>query len=203
MSHANKALFTKQAMYHALKKLITTKSINKITIKDITDTCGLNRQTFYYHFKDIYDLLEWSFQEEFRFIDSYLQKPEYTWEEIFAGSVKYISQNKYICQCIVCGLARDQLILSLHNSIYEIVRKIILHSLPQNQIPEKYLDFTARFYTYALSNYLFDWVKNGMLETPEEVIDNFIFVVNHSLNGKSEANQELTRPKNHPTEHKN
>ncbi|MCI9043906.1 MAG: TetR family transcriptional regulator [Peptococcaceae bacterium] len=203
MSHANKALFTKQAMYHALKKLITTKSINKITIKDITDTCGLNRQTFYYHFKDIYDLLEWSFQEEFRFIDSYLQKPEYTWEEIFAGSVKYISQNKYICQCIVCGLARDQLILSLHNSIYEIVRKIILRSLPQNQIPEKYLDFTARFYTYALSNYLFDWVKNGMLETPEEVIDNFIFVVNHSLNGKTEANQELTRPKNHPTEHKN
>ena len=203
MSHANKALFTKQAMYHAIKKLITTKSINKITIKDITDTCGLNRQTFYYHFKDIYDLLEWSFQEEFRFIDSYLQKPEYTWEEIFAGSVKYISQNKYICQCIVCGLARDQLILSLHNSIYEIVRKIILRSLPQNQIPEKYLDFTARFYTYALSNYLFDWVKNGMLETPEEVIDNFIFVVNHSLNGKSEANQELTRPKNHPTEHKN
>ena len=203
MSHANKALFTKQAMYHALKKLITTKSINKITIKDITDTCGLNRQTFYYHFKDIYDLLEWSFQEEFRFIDSYLQKPEYTWEEIFAGSVKYISQNKYICQCIVCGLARDQLILSLHNSIYEIVRKIILHSLPQNQIPEKYLDVTARFYTYALSNYLFDWVKNGMLETPEEVIDNFIFVVNHSLNGKTEANQELTRPKNHPTEHKN
>ena len=200
MSHANKALFTKQAMYHALKKLITTKSINKITIKDITDTCGLNRQTFYYHFKDIYDLLEWSFQEEF---DSYLQKPEYTWEEIFAGSVKYISQNKYICQCIVCGLARDQLILSLHNSIYEIVRKIILRSLPQNQIPEKYLDFTARFYTYALSNYLFDWVKNGMLETPEEVIDNFIFVVNHSLNGKSEANQELTRPKNNPTEHKN
>lgn len=188
MSHANKALFTKQAMYHALKKLITTKSINKITIKDITDTCGLNRQTFYYHFKDIYDLLEWSFQEEFRFIDSYLQKPEYTWEEIFAGSVKYISQNKYICQCIVCGLARDQLILSLHNSIYEIVRKIILRSLSQNQIPEKYLDFTARFYTYALSNYLFDWVKNGMLETPEEVIDNFIFVVNHSLNGKPEAN---------------
>ena len=203
MSHANKALFTKQAMYHALKKLITTKSINKITIKDITDTCGLNRQTFYYHFKDIYDLLEWSFQEEFRFIDSYLQKPEYTWEEIFAGSVKYISQNKYICQCIVCGLARDQLLLSLQNSIYETVRKIILHSLPQNQIPEKYLDFTARFYTYALSNYLFDWVKNGMLETPEEVIDNFIFVVNHSLNGKTEANQELTRPKNHPTEHKN
>ena len=193
----------KTAIQNSFLRLLEERPLREITVKDIVKDCGVNRNSFYYHFKDIYDLLEWSFQEEFRFIDSYLQKPEYTWEEIFAGSVKYISQNKYICQCIVCGLARDQLILSLHNSIYEIVRKIILRSLPQNQIPEKYLDFTARFYTYALSNYLFDWVKNGMLETPEEVIDNFIFVVNHSLNGKSEANQELTRPKNHPTEHKN
>lgn len=194
MSHANKAQFTKQAMYQALKKLITVKSINKITIKDITDTCGLNRQTFYYHFKDIYDLLEWSFQEEFRFIDNYLQKTEYTWEEIFADSVMYISQNKYICQCIVCGVAREQLILSLHNSIYEIVRKIILHSPTINQIPEKYLDFTARFYTYALSNYMYDWVKNGMLETPDEVIENFIFVINHGLNSK--RGQKLTHTEN-------
>ena len=203
MNQEKHSFMTKRALANALKETMKDKPFNKITISELIKICHVNRKTFYYHFKDIYDLLEWSFQEEFRFIDSYLQKPEYTWEEIFAGSVKYISQNKYICQCIVCGLARDQLILSLHNSIYEIVRKIILHSLPQNQIPEKYLDFTARFYTYALSNYLFDWVKNGMLETPEEVIDNFIFVVNHSLNGKTEANQELTRPKNHPTEHKN
>ena len=96
MSHANKAVFTKQAMYHTLKKLITTKPINKITIKDITDTCGLNRQTFYYHFKDIYDLLEWSFREEFHFIDNYLQDPNQTWDEILTGAVMYISQNKYI-----------------------------------------------------------------------------------------------------------
>ena len=121
--------FTKRAIKEAFWKLLAEKPLNRISVREIVEECGVNRNSFYYHFKDIYDLLEWSFQEEFRFIDSYLQKPEYTWEEIFAGSVKYISQNKYICQCIVCGLARDQLILSLHNSIYEIVRKIILRSL--------------------------------------------------------------------------
>lgn len=187
MGNASKAEFTKQAMYHALKKLITTKSINKITIKDITDTCGLNRQTFYYHFKDIYDLLEWSFREEFRFIGNYLQDPHNTWEEILTSAVMYISQNKYICQCIISGVGRDQLTLCLHNTIYEIIRKIITNSQPFNQIPDRYLDFTARFYTYAICNYIFDWIKNGVLEPPEQVVDNFRFVINHGFN-------------NHPTE---
>ncbi len=175
---------TKQAMYFALKKLITAKPINKITIKDITDSCGLNRQTFYYHFKDIYDLLDWSFREEFHFIDQYLQDPDKTWEEILSSAVFYISQNKYICQCIVNGVGRDQLVLSLHNTIYEIIRKIILHSPAVKQIPERYLDFTARFYTYAVSNYIFDWIKNGIQEPPEQVVENFRFVINHGLNNR-------------------
>lgn len=177
MSYDNKTLLTKQAMHMALKKLLTVKPFKKITIKDITDACGLNRQTFYYHFQDIYDLLEWSFREEFRFLDAYLQKPDNTWEEFLAGAIMHISQNKYVCQCIIDGVARDQLILSLHNSIYEIIKKIILHVNAAAPIPSRYLDFTARFYTYALSNYIFDWVRNGMQETPAQIIDNFRFVI--------------------------
>ncbi len=177
MSYDNKTLLTKQAMHMALKKLIPTKAINKITIKDITDACGLNRQTFYYHFRDIYDLLEWSFQEEFRFLDDYLQKPDNTWEEFLTGAITYISQNKYLSQCIIDGVARDQLVLSLHNSIYERIKQIIIHINADNPIPDQYLDFTARFYTYALSNYVFDWVRTGMQETPAQIIDNFRFVI--------------------------
>ena len=42
------------------------KPVNKITINDITEDCGVNRATFYYHFKDIYDLIEWSCEEDSR-----------------------------------------------------------------------------------------------------------------------------------------
>ena len=55
---------TKRALAQSLKKIAGKKEINKITITDITDKCGLNRQTFYYHFKDIYDLLEWIYMNE-------------------------------------------------------------------------------------------------------------------------------------------
>ena len=47
---------TKKALASSLKKILSKKEFNKITINDITEDCGVNRQTFYYHFKDIYDL---------------------------------------------------------------------------------------------------------------------------------------------------
>ena len=51
---------TKRALEQSLKNLLLQKPLHKITISDIADDCGINRMTFYYHFKDIYDLVEWS-----------------------------------------------------------------------------------------------------------------------------------------------
>ena len=50
---------TERALAASLKKLLEKKTLDKITVKDITDDCGVNRQTFYYHFEDIPDLLKW------------------------------------------------------------------------------------------------------------------------------------------------
>lgn len=52
---------TKAAMAAALRSCMQDTPIDKISIKEITDACGLNRQTFYYHFKDIYDLVKWMY----------------------------------------------------------------------------------------------------------------------------------------------
>ena len=49
---------TKIAIAYGLKELVKTKALNKITISDITEKCGINRQTFYYHFADMMDLIE-------------------------------------------------------------------------------------------------------------------------------------------------
>ena len=44
---------TKKAIAFALKDLLSEKPLDKITINDIAEDCGINRMTFYYHFKDI------------------------------------------------------------------------------------------------------------------------------------------------------
>jgi AcrR family transcriptional regulator len=55
---------TKIALGASLRKLMAEKPLNKITISDITNECGCNRMTFYYHFHDIYELLEWALEQE-------------------------------------------------------------------------------------------------------------------------------------------
>lgn len=57
---------TKRALEASLKKLLLQKPLDKITINDIAEDCGISRMTFYYHFKDIYDLIEWSCVEDAR-----------------------------------------------------------------------------------------------------------------------------------------
>ncbi len=55
---------TKRALVASLKELMAEKPLDKITVTDLTEHCGVNRMTFYYHFKDIYDLVEWACIED-------------------------------------------------------------------------------------------------------------------------------------------
>lgn len=55
---------TKRALAASLKKLLAEKALDRITVTDLTEDCGVNRQTFYYHFRDIYDLVEWIYTSE-------------------------------------------------------------------------------------------------------------------------------------------
>ena len=54
----------KRQICTVLKELMTQKPLNRITVAEIMDTCGMRRQHFYYYFTDIYDLLRWTFEKE-------------------------------------------------------------------------------------------------------------------------------------------
>ena len=56
---------TKKVLAYALKNLMETRPLNKITVGDICEACDMNRKSFYYHFQDKYDLVNWIFYTEF------------------------------------------------------------------------------------------------------------------------------------------
>ena len=80
-------------MAQSLKRMLLIKDLDKITISDITNDCGINRQTFYYHFKDIYDLLEWIFTNE---VVKKIEKETTikNWQENFKYVLDYMLENK-------------------------------------------------------------------------------------------------------------
>ena len=55
---------TKRELAAALKEAMAQKPLDKITISELTSACSIRRQSFYYHFEDIYDLLRWMFEKE-------------------------------------------------------------------------------------------------------------------------------------------
>jgi len=84
---------TKRALEDSLKHLLLKKPVNKITINDITEDCGVNRMTFYYHFQNIYDLIEWSCREDaHRAIEG--NKTYDTWQQGFLDIFRAVEENK-------------------------------------------------------------------------------------------------------------
>lgn len=178
MSYETKSQLTKQALAEAFKRLIQTKNFQHITIGDITREAGFNRQTFYYHFKDIYDLLSWGFAQEMSQLIPYLANSEQnTWREALTRVMSYFSRNKYLCTCIINGIGHEQLMLALHDSICGVIRQIITHESDLRPVPPEHLDFTVEFYANAIGNCLYNWIRHGLKESPEEMLNHFDFVL--------------------------
>lgn len=68
--------FTRQIILHTLTELMNEKPLSKITVKDIVERCGVNRNTFYYHFRDIPDAVEAMVKEELNDILKDQKAPE-------------------------------------------------------------------------------------------------------------------------------
>ena len=99
---------TKQALAAALKELMAQKPIENITIHDLTEHCGIRRQTFYYHFEDVYDLLRWMFQEEgIALLEQ--QKGALLWQEGLLQLFRYIEENRAVCLCALNSVGRKEL----------------------------------------------------------------------------------------------
>ena len=87
------ANITKLALEAALKKELLTKPLDKITINELAEDCGISRMAFYYHFKDIYDLVEWVCVEDGT--KALQGKKTYeNWQEGFCQIFEAVLENK-------------------------------------------------------------------------------------------------------------
>ena len=160
---------TKKILANSLKKLMLKKPLARITIKDIVNDCGFNRQTFYYHFQDIYDLLGWTYKTEV--VDSISDFKTYdNWPQGFLKIFQYVKNNKSFCINTFNSLGRDHLENFLYNQIFYMIIDVIEEISINSNISSKEKEFIANFYTYAFIGILTSWIKTNMEENPEDII---------------------------------
>lgn len=161
---------TKAALEESLKRLLLKKPLDKITITDITTDCGISRMAFYYHFKDIYDLVDWIFLE---MASEFLEGKETydTWQQGFTQILYGVLRNRRLIMNAYNSLSREQVERFLYALTYDLLLGVVEEEAVDVSIREEDKKFIIDFYKYAFVGFMIDWIKKGMKEQPEAFIE--------------------------------
>lgn len=167
---------TKKALALSLKKMLEKKTLDKITVIDIVEDCEVNRQTFYYHFKDIYDLVEWICTSEATIaLDG--KKTYDTWQQGLLQIFEYVLKNKAFVTSVYHSIKREQLERYLFNVTYHLLIGVIEEKAVTMSIRDDDKSFIADFYKYAFVGLMLDWIAKGMKEEPAAIVDRLSILI--------------------------
>ena len=161
---------TKRALEASLKKLLLQKPLNKITISDIAEDCGISRMTFYYHFKDIYDLVEWACVEDAA--RALAGKKTYdTWQGGFLNIFQAVLDNKPFIMNVYRTVSRERIEQYLNPLIHNLLLGVVEEKSVGLCVSEADKNFIANFYEYALIGVMLDWINGNMKENPAAIVE--------------------------------
>ena len=159
---------TKNALEESLKKFLLHKPLDKITISDLTDDCGISRMAFYYHFKDIYDLVEWAcIEDATRALQG--KKTYDTWQDGLLQIFEAVLENKPFILNVYRSVSRERMENNLYSLIYQVIEGVVEEKSVNMKVSAEQKKFIADFYKYSFVGVMLDWVKRGMKETPREM----------------------------------
>lgn len=171
---------TKRALEQSLKNLLLKKPLTKITVGDITDDCGINRMTFYYHFKDIYDLVEWSCLEDAkRALDE--KKTYDTWQQGLLQIFKAVQENRPFILNVYRCVHREQVEKYLQPLVDQLLLNVINEEAAGITVRDEDKQFIAQVYSYMFIGLMLDWIKDDMREDPQQIVEKLSKLIKGSV----------------------
>lgn len=157
---------TKKALSEALKKICTAKPYNDISVSEITDQCNLNRQSFYYHFKDKDQLLYWTYENsDFG---------------IIINNYKHNTDKKILYPLKAMETEKDFYINTLRSNVrifqkflFCKINSVFIENLKlldiHNALSEEHRAFLSGYYSLGLCGIIIKWAADGMDKSAENI----------------------------------
>lgn len=177
MTNEEMSLKTKHSLAEALKNMMRTKKLSKITVSELITACNINRKTFYYHFQDIYDLLKWMLEQEAIEVVKNFDLIVNT-EDAIRFVMEYAEKNDYIINGAFDTMGYEQIKRFFHNDFLSVVYESIQRWEKELdvQLDPKFKNFMVEFYTEASAGLLIEWVKNRKVLDKESALQNLLFI---------------------------
>lgn len=163
------AKFTRQAIMYSLLKLLQEKSIDKITVKDICELCEINRNTFYYYYSDIYQVLE----ELLKFETEKSLKEDQKYESFYEDFLKryhLIIEYKKAVYNLYNSKNRDLILKYFQDITEDFVEKYVYKEVKGKKLLPEDIKFIIDFYSSSMIGNIFRWMRKGMQEKQEQLI---------------------------------
>ncbi len=164
---------TKNALAMALKRLMKTRGFEKISVSEICKECGMNRKSFYYHFRDKYDLVNWIFYVDFL---GKLQIASYEsgWDALRDLCERFYGERDFYLEALSIEGQN-----SFHDYLIDTLRPLIAYFTEDvfKGGPEQ--DFFYVFFADAFLHAITRWLKDDMQMAPEVFVDNLRGIFRH------------------------
>ncbi len=176
------AIATKRLLAESLKKLLETRTLDRITVKEIVQDCGVNRQTFYYNFQDIYALMEWIFEEEEKRIIGDNRTYD-TWKDGLAAVFQYLQEdsNRNLALNACHSLSRPTLNRYLKARIHPIMEGIVDSQMGDLRVSADDRAFVIDAFVMMMVGIIFDWLDTGMRRDQGDQIERMVKLVDGSV----------------------
>ena len=153
--------FTKEIIIKTLFELLNERPLAKITVKDIVERCGVNRNTFYYHFKDISDVVEYALLREVdRVFESQVKVDSVL--ECLEVLVNLMGEKKKAMLHIYCSVQRETFTKALDKMCEYIVNQYVEHNFQREILEKEDMKILMHFFKCVMCGVVLNWMDHRM-----------------------------------------
>lgn len=171
---------TKRVIKDTLIQILERKSFDSISIKELTDSCGISRNTFYYHYHDIYEVLEDLFDEH---TNQHLGGADSweLWEDGILQSLEFVLQNRRAVYHVYNSLKRENLQHYLNRVMTPITLKFVKQQAQGLDVSEEDIETIVFFYKHGTIGVFLEWLDNNMKDDLEQGIKRMGFMMRGTI----------------------
>lgn len=185
---------TRNAIIAAFAQLLEERPMNKITVKDIVERCGINRNTFYYHFSDIPSLLQEVMEEKV----SALIAAHYTLGhplDCIKPALQYGTAHRQAVLHVYRAIPRETFLRYMNRFSQHMVDEYFASIAKTVSIPADDAAVLNRYYKCAVNGCLLDWLDASMQYDLESDMERLCFLLNGTGKRAIQKSIEQTDPK--------